>query len=87
MAYLGGSAYAMAKDVGEGYVLLSAVLLKRMNSDELKQLRFEIEKILTTIRSEQYPFDDNNAIQTRNRKLSRLNSAVSMINGYLMSRH
>ncbi|HEY4491238.1 MAG TPA: hypothetical protein VI958_04515 [Acidobacteriota bacterium] len=87
MAYLGGSAFAMAKDVGEGYVLLNAVLLKRMNREELKQLRFEIERILTTIRGEQYPMDDNSALQNRNRKISRLNSAVSMINGYLQSRH
>ena len=86
MAYLGGSAYAMARDVGEGYILLNQNLLKRMAPDELKQLRFEIERILTGVRSEQHPIDDSLAIQVRNRKLSRLNSAVSMINTQIQSR-
>ncbi len=83
MPYVGGSAFAMARDVGEGYVLLNATMLKRMTGEELKQLRFEVERILTGIRSEQPPLDDVQALSTRNRKISRLNSAVSMINNHL----
>jgi hypothetical protein len=85
MAYLGGSAYGMARDVGEGYVLLNANTLKRMSGDELKQLRFELERLLTTIRSEQFPLDDVQALQLRNRKISRLSSAVSMITNHIHS--
>jgi hypothetical protein len=84
MAFLGGSAYAMARDVGEGFVLISPVLLKRMTDEELRQLRFEIDRILTGIRSEQYPMDDQNALGNRNRRISRLNSAVAMINNWLL---
>ena len=86
MAYLGGSAYAMARDVSEGFVLLNINLLKRMTPEELKQLRFEVERILTGLRGEQYPLDDPMAAQGRNRRISRLNSAVSMINNQLQSR-
>lgn len=86
MAYLGGSAFAMARDVGEGYILLNSSLLRRLVADELKQLRFEIERILTTIRSEQPAVDDVLAIQTRNRKISRLNQAVIMINAQMQSK-
>jgi hypothetical protein len=83
MAYLGGSAFAMAKDVGDGFILLNTSVLKRMTADELRQLRFEIQRIQMGIRSEQHPIDNSLAIQARNRKLSRLNSAVMMIDNQI----
>ena len=86
MSFLGGSAYAMARDVCEGYILLNANLLKRMNGEELKLLRFEIEKMLTSIRGEQPALDNILALQGRNRKISRLNSAVFMINNQIQMR-
>ena len=85
MPYMGGSAFAMARDVGEGYILVNHTTLKRMTGEELKQLRFEIERLLTGLRSEQPSLSDMSALQTRNRKLSRLNSAVSMINNQMQS--
>jgi hypothetical protein len=85
MPYMGGSAFAMARDVGEGYILLNHTTLKRMTGEELKQLRFEIERLLTGLRSEQPSLSDMSALQTRNRKMSRLNSAVSMINNQMQS--
>ncbi len=85
MGFLGGSAYGMARDVGEGYILLNANLLKRMNAEELRSLRFEIDRILTGVRGEQPKIDDMPAIQSRNRKISRLHSAVLMINNQLQS--
>jgi hypothetical protein len=85
MAFLGGSAFAMARDVGEGYILLNQIVLKRMSKDELKQLRFEIDRLLTGYRSEQPPQDNVPALNTRNRKISRLNSAVSMINNQIQA--
>jgi hypothetical protein len=85
MAFLGGSAYAMARDVSEGFILLNLTLVRRMTAEELKQLRFEIEKLLTGIRGDQPSLDDILAIQSRNRKISRLNSAMFMINNQIQS--
>ena len=85
MAFLGGSAYAMARDVSEGYILLNLMLLRRLSAEELKQLRFEVERLLTGIRGEQPSLDNILAVQSRNRKISRLNSAVFMINSQLQS--
>ena len=85
MSFLGGSAYAMARDVGEGYILLNLILLRRMTAEQLKQLRFEIEKLLTGVRGEQPSLDNILAVQHRNRKISRLNSALFMINSQLQS--
>ncbi len=75
----------MARDVGEGYILLNANLLRRMSGDELRQLRFEVERILTGIRGGQLSLDDTLAIQSKNRRISRLNSAVMMINNQIQS--
>jgi len=85
MAYLGGSAFAMARDVSEGYILLNANLLKRMSGEELRQLRFEVERLLTGIRGGQLSLEDTLAIQSKNRRISRLNSAVMMINNQIQS--
>jgi hypothetical protein len=85
MAFLGGSAYAMARDVGEGYILLNTNMLRRMSAEELKQLRFEIDRLLNGVRGDQPSLDNVMAIQTRNRKISRLNSAVFMINSQLQT--
>jgi len=86
MAFMGGSAFAMARDIAEGYILLNAAVLRRMTPEELKQLRFELDRVLTTLRGEQIPQDQMAQLQARNRKVSRLNSAVSMINGQLLAR-
>ena len=75
----------MARDVSEGYVLLNSTLLKRMGVEELRQLRFEIDRLLNTHRAEQIPADQPQALQGRNRKISRLNSAVSMINNQIQA--
>jgi hypothetical protein len=83
MSFLGGSAYAMARDVCEGYILLNANLLKRMTTDELKLFRFELEKMLSSVRGDQPPLDNVMALQSRNRKISRLSSAVFMVNNQI----
>ena len=75
----------MARDIGEGYILLNSTLLRRMSAEELKQLRFELDRILTGIRSEQPAADDMQAIQGRNRKISRLNSGISMVQQQLLT--
>jgi len=85
MSYLGGSAYAMARDVSEGYILLNTNLLRRMNAEELKLLRFEMERILSSVRGDQPSLDNMIALQGRNRKISRLNSAVFMVNSQLQT--
>jgi hypothetical protein len=85
MSFLGGSAYSMARDVGEGYILLNTTMLRRMSAEELKLLRFELEKMLTGVRGDQPQMDDVMAVQVRNRKISRLNSALFMINSQIQS--
>ncbi|PYQ15035.1 MAG: hypothetical protein DMH00_00140 [Acidobacteria bacterium] len=78
-SFLGGSAYAMSRDIAEGYVLLSAAVLKSFTSAELSQLRQQLEKVQREIRADQPPIDDIQAIQRRGRKISRISSALLVL--------
>ena len=75
MAFAGGSAYAMARDIGEGYVTVTERTFRNMSDAEMSQLGFEIERFLRELRGTQPPLDDLPALQARNRKIQRLNSA------------
>jgi len=79
MAFMGGSPFAMARDIVAGYITLNSTSMKRLTPPELSQLRFELEKVQTSIRCEQLAQDDQEALQFKNRKLSRITSALRMI--------
>jgi len=76
---MGGSAYAMSRDIAEGYVLLNATVLKSFTESELMQLRQQLEKVQREIRADQPDTDDIQAIQKRGRKISRISSALLVL--------
>jgi hypothetical protein len=80
--FQGGSAFAMARDIGEGYVRVSERTFKTMTPAEIKQLSFEIERFLRELRGSQLATDEQTVVQARNRKIQRLNSAVMMARIY-----
>jgi hypothetical protein len=82
MAFPGGSAYAMARDVAEGYLLVTERTFKTMTRPELDQLAFEFDRHLRELRGEQPSLDDLAAIQLRQRKMQRLNSTLLMVRSY-----
>ena len=75
MGFLGGSAWAMVQSVADGHQTVTDRTFRSMTRGELDQLGFEIERCLRDLRGEQPSLDDLKAIQQRNRKLQRLNSA------------
>jgi len=84
--FIGGSAYAMSRDVAEGLILLNANSLKKFTPVELKQLQFELDKVQKEARADQPALDDTQAIQRRGRKLSRITTAMQIIQTTLMTR-
>jgi hypothetical protein len=82
MAFPGGSAYAMARDVAEGYVLITERVFKTMSRTDLDQLSFEADRYLRELRGEQPPLDDVPALQLRQRRMQRLNSALTMVRSF-----
>jgi len=77
--FMGGSAPAMASQISEGFILVSTATLRGFLPAELNLLRFELDRLLRDVRSEVPPQDDAQALQARNRKISRLNSAMQVV--------
>jgi len=82
MAFPGGSAYAMARDVAEGYLLVTERVFKTMSRSDLDQVVFEIDRYLRELRGEQPPLDDIPALQQRQRRMQRLNNALIVVRSY-----
>jgi hypothetical protein len=85
-SFLGGSAPAMARQIAEGYTLVSPVILKRLNVQQLDALEFELDKKLRETRGEQVDLDDQPAMQQRNRKISRIEGGLRVLRTHVMTR-
>lgn len=79
--FMGGSASAMARQIADGFTLVTAVTLKRLGVQELDGLLFELDKRLRDLRGEAVNLEDLKAIQLKNRKLSRIENACRVIRG------
>jgi hypothetical protein len=79
---IGGSAWAMARDIGEGFLVLSDLSLRRLSPPELDQLGFELDRRLREVRGEQAAVADSQAARERNRRIQRLTGAVSLLHGH-----
>ena len=77
--FMGGSAPAMARQVCDGYTLLSAPTLKRLSLDQMNQLLFEMDKKLRETRSDQPDLSDQEALQKRNRRISRIEGQLRVL--------
>ena len=73
--FTGGSAFAMARDIGDGYVTVTDRTFKPFTAAEMRKLGFEIERHLRELRGSQSATDELAVIQARNRKIVRLNTA------------
>ena len=75
----GGSAWAMARDVGDGYVQVNERTFAQMTTSDLEKITFEMERRLREIRGGQPDQADPRALRLRNRKLQRLARANSVL--------
>jgi hypothetical protein len=82
MAIPGGSAFGYARDIAEGYQVVTERSFKGLTRPEMDQLAFEIDRGLRDTRAEQVPVDDLPMIQAKNRKIQRLNGAMMMMRSY-----
>lgn len=85
-SFFGGSAYAMANQICEGYASLNIVAVKRFNDAELNSLRFELDKLIKSLRGEVIPEGELDRVKERNRKVSRINQALLVIQGHLQKK-
>jgi len=84
--FIGGSAPAMAGQIAEGFMLLSANTLRGFTPGELNLLRQELDKLQRETRAQVPPADDALANQARNRRIARLAAAMQVVSHKLTSR-
>lgn len=77
--FSGGSAYTMARDIGEGYVTVTERTFKTFTGADVTKLSHEIERYLRELRGTQMVSDPLPEVQARNRKIQRLNSARMVV--------
>jgi len=84
--YQGGSAPAMAKQICDGYTLVSQLTLKRLSLDQMKNLEFELDKRLRETRGEAVDLEDQPSLQKRNRRISRIEGAIRVLRHTMQQR-
>jgi hypothetical protein len=78
--FLGGSAYTMVRDIAEGYVITSELTFKKFQHPDFQTFGFELDKLLREIRSNVAPSGDVEATQKRQRRMQRLQQALTIAN-------
>ena len=77
----GGSAWAMARDIADGYILVTARTFQRMQKAQINTLVAEINRRLRDTRSQQPDLSDSQALRLRNTQIQRLNGALRIVQG------
>ena len=78
--FSGGSAYSMARDVAEGYIITTELTFKQFKPPDFQTFLFELDKLLREIRGNQPATTDTEGIQKRQRKIQRLQQAQTIAN-------
>jgi len=79
-AFSGGSAYAMARDIADGYIIVTELTFKQFKPPDFQSFLFEADKLLREIRSTQAASDDVEGIKKRQRRMHRLQQALTIGN-------
>jgi hypothetical protein len=84
--FMGGSAAAMASQIAEGFNHINSNKLRGYTPADLAALRQEIERLQRDTRAISPPADDAQANQAKNRKVTRLSSALQVVSAKMMSK-
>jgi hypothetical protein len=79
MGFPGGSAWSMARDIAEGYTLVTERTFRMLSPADLEKLSFEMDRHLRELRGDQPALDDLPAVQLRNRRIQRMNQALLVL--------
>ncbi|HET7451268.1 MAG TPA: hypothetical protein VFL12_00880 [Thermoanaerobaculia bacterium] len=80
--FIGGSAVSMAKDVAEGYIIVSEHTFKKFQATDLQSFLAEVDKLTREIRGVMPAPEDMDGLQRKNRKLQRLMQAQTIVHAF-----
>ena len=78
--FAGGSAYNMAQSIADGYIITTELTFKQFRDPDFQTFLFEADRLLREIRGNPATADDVMATQNRQRKLQRLQQALTIAN-------
>jgi hypothetical protein len=73
----------MARDIGDGYIVVTERTFKNFAAVDVQQLQLEIDRYLRELRGAQSAKDELPVVQARNRRIQRLNTASMIARIYL----
>jgi hypothetical protein len=76
--FIGGSAYNMVRDVAEGFIIVSERTFRNYGPGEFAEFSREANRFLTEVRSNQPALTEVEAIQKRQRRMIRLQQALTI---------
>lgn len=75
----GKSLAAVARDMAEGMIFMTPLLLKNLDEAGLRALYHQLKKLQTEVRGSKFPAHDVHGIRTRNLKLQRLHQSLNVL--------
>jgi hypothetical protein len=75
----GKSMKAVANDVGEGYMSINPLVLKKFDKDMIKDLFEHLTKAMNAARNVAVPLNDIIAMRQKNMKLQRLHNSIIIL--------
>ena len=80
--FRGGSAWSMTRDIADGFVGVTERTYRQMTVAQMSQLGHEIERMLRELRGGATANETTAEVQSRQRRIQRLNSALTVMRAY-----
>jgi hypothetical protein len=75
----GKSLAAVARDVADGMIFVTPLLLKNLDEGAFRALYHQLRKHQTEVRGSKFPTHDIQGIRTRNLRLQRLHQSLNVL--------
>lgn len=79
--FIGGSAYTMVRDIADGFIIPTELTFKKFGPGDLVVFSQEADKFLREVRANTPATNDVEETRKRQRRLQRLQQAMSLARG------
>ena len=86
MGFVTGNPKVLARDIADGYVILTVVNLRKYSHTDLRELYRNILIVQREVRQEQYEIDDIDNVKKKHMRLQRLFRGITTITNYAKPR-
>lgn len=77
--FAGGSAWAMAREISEGFVLVTARTVQGLSASQRSELLHEVDRLMRELRGAAVAGEPLLELQRRQRRIQRLNATTAIL--------